>query len=157
MAIHLSISVWKILWMEEPERLQSKGLPRVRGTEHTHIYKAHSWILYSLLLPAYLITCSWIQFSSCLGACSESSFREGLLHSKFSKILCIRKYPPFSITFKWQSSWIRLGSKLFSCQIVKMSFQFPFCLVLFRTLKPVWFMFFPTWKLLEFFSLALIT
>ena len=65
MAIHLSISVWKILWMEEPERLQSKGLPRVRGTEHTHIYKAHSWILYSLLLPVYLITCSWIQFSSC--------------------------------------------------------------------------------------------
>ena len=134
MAIHLSISVWKILWMEEPERLQSKGLPRVRGTEHTHIYKAHSWILYSLLLPVYLITCSWIQFSSCLGACSESSFREGLLHSKFSKILCIRKYPPFSITFKWQSSWIRLWvQNYFPARLWRCHFSFPsvwYCLEL---------------------------
>ena len=30
MAIHSSTLAWKILWMEEPDRLQSMGLQRVR-------------------------------------------------------------------------------------------------------------------------------
>ena len=30
MAIHSSTLAWKILWMEEPDRLQSTGLQRVR-------------------------------------------------------------------------------------------------------------------------------
>ena len=30
MAIHSSILVWKIPWMEEPSQLQSMGLQRVR-------------------------------------------------------------------------------------------------------------------------------
>ena len=29
MAIHSSILAWKILWMEEPDRLKSMGLQRV--------------------------------------------------------------------------------------------------------------------------------
>ena len=41
MATHASILAWKSLWVEEPGRLQSKGLHRVRhnwATKHTHCY-----------------------------------------------------------------------------------------------------------------------
>ena len=37
MAIHSSILAWKIPWMEEPGRLQSKGSKRVRHTT------THTW------------------------------------------------------------------------------------------------------------------
>ena len=47
----------------------------------------------SLLLPGFSSLLAWVQ---ALRALSERDF----LHSKFSKILCIRKYPPFTITFK---------------------------------------------------------
>ena len=39
MATHSSILAWRIPWMEEPDRLQSLWLQRVRHelvTEHTH-------------------------------------------------------------------------------------------------------------------------
>ena len=38
MATHSSILVWKVPWIEEPGRLQSMGLPRVKhnwATEHS--------------------------------------------------------------------------------------------------------------------------
>ena len=42
MAIHSSILTWNIPWMEEPNRLQSMGLQRVRddlATEHAYTYQ----------------------------------------------------------------------------------------------------------------------
>ena len=36
MASHFSILAWKIPWTEEPGRLQSVGLQRVRMIEHTN-------------------------------------------------------------------------------------------------------------------------
>ena len=44
MAIHSSIPVWRILWTEEPGRLQSTGSQRVRHNwsdlAHTHALKS---------------------------------------------------------------------------------------------------------------------
>ena len=40
MATHSNILAWRILWAEEPDRLQSMGLPKVGhdlATEHTHM------------------------------------------------------------------------------------------------------------------------
>ena len=36
-ATYCSILAWEILWIEEPDGLESIGLPRVRHTEHTII------------------------------------------------------------------------------------------------------------------------
>ena len=36
MATHFSILAWKIPWTEEPDRLQSVGLQRVRMIEHNN-------------------------------------------------------------------------------------------------------------------------
>ena len=36
MATHSSILAWKIPWTEEPDRLQSVGLQRVRMIEHNN-------------------------------------------------------------------------------------------------------------------------
>ena len=44
MATHASTLVWKIPWMEEPGRLQSMGLPRVRHTEWLHFHFSLSCI-----------------------------------------------------------------------------------------------------------------
>ena len=44
MANHSNILSWKILWTEEPGRLQSMGLQGVRqhlATKHTHINKTY--------------------------------------------------------------------------------------------------------------------
>ena len=48
MATHSSVLTWKILWTEEPSRLQSVGSQRVGhtwATEHTHIHnkQAHTY------------------------------------------------------------------------------------------------------------------
>ena len=52
MATHSSILVWRILWTEEPGRLQSMGLQRAGTTEVTELTHAvnavatsHIWIL----------------------------------------------------------------------------------------------------------------
>ena len=48
MATHSSIPAWKIPWTEEPGRLQSMGLQRVRqnvATEH-YLSICHSFFLY---------------------------------------------------------------------------------------------------------------
>ena len=37
MATHSSALAWKILWMEEPSRLQSMGLRRVRHDQETSL------------------------------------------------------------------------------------------------------------------------
>ena len=37
MATHFSILAWKILWAEEPGRLQSMGMKRVDPTEQVHL------------------------------------------------------------------------------------------------------------------------
>ena len=37
MATHSSILAWRIPWMEEPDRLQSKGLQRVRHNGETSL------------------------------------------------------------------------------------------------------------------------
>ena len=50
MTTHSSILVWRIPWTEEPGRLQSRGLQRVRknsATEHTTT--AHIKIAYGLV------------------------------------------------------------------------------------------------------------
>ena len=41
MAPHSSTVAWKILWTEEPGRLQSIGLQRVDTTEHTSTFTFH--------------------------------------------------------------------------------------------------------------------
>ena len=44
MATHSCILAWKILWTEEPGRLQSMGSQRVgydRATTHTHTHTGH--------------------------------------------------------------------------------------------------------------------
>ena len=41
MAPHSSTLAWKIPWMEEPARLQSMGLRRVRPTEQAHMHTGH--------------------------------------------------------------------------------------------------------------------
>ena len=47
MAIHSSILAWRIPWTEEPGRLQSMGLQRVRCDLATeHMSKALSWVLF---------------------------------------------------------------------------------------------------------------
>ena len=38
MATHSSTVIWKILWMEEPGRLQSMGLQRLDMTERLHFH-----------------------------------------------------------------------------------------------------------------------
>ena len=38
MAPHSSTFAWKILWMEEPGRLQSRGSQRVGQTERLHFH-----------------------------------------------------------------------------------------------------------------------
>ena len=47
-ALHSSILAWRISWMEEPGRLQSKGSQRVRLSMHTHLYRK------TVLIPGLL-------------------------------------------------------------------------------------------------------
>ena len=44
MATHSSTVIWKILWMEEPGRLQSMGLQRLDMTERLHFHFSLSFI-----------------------------------------------------------------------------------------------------------------
>ena len=50
MAIHSSTLAWKILWTEEPDRLQSMGSQRVGhysgNLAHTHNLKTNKYLLY---------------------------------------------------------------------------------------------------------------
>ena len=146
---------WRSLKGYSPKGCQeSDGLSTHTSIKHIHILGfciLYYYLYISLLVPGFRSLPAWVHVLRAL-------FREGLLHSKFSKILCIRKYPPFFITFRWQSSWIQLWvQNYFFARFRRCHFSFPLCLVLFRTLTPVWSLFFPTWKLLEFFSLALIS
>ena len=43
MATHSSILAWRILWTEEPGRLQSKGRKRSDTTEATQHSSTHVW------------------------------------------------------------------------------------------------------------------
>jgi len=60
MATYSSVLAWKIRWTEEPGRLQSMGLQRVRhdwATKHTHTHTfihTHIYITYQKLSPANL-------------------------------------------------------------------------------------------------------
>ena len=47
MAIHSSTLAWKIPWMEEPDRLQSMGLQRVR---HTHTKEKYDIVTLQFLI-----------------------------------------------------------------------------------------------------------
>ena len=97
MVTHSSILAWKIPWMEEPGRLQSKGLKRVRHTTtHTQIQTAKMgkspfycvrWVLQSFslkrLASKYLsflgphlachCCCSRLSSSLAIITCSSSS------------------------------------------------------------------------------------
>ena len=79
MATHSSILAWEIPWAEEPDRLQSMGLQRVRQnlmTKHIHIliscyrtihWKYYVWYLliwHSAFLENQLTIYAWVYFRS---------------------------------------------------------------------------------------------
>ena len=62
MATHSNIPTWKIPWTEEPGRLQSMGLQRVRHTEATWHARTHASVSYSPQKSKLLAS---LQFGSC--------------------------------------------------------------------------------------------
>ena len=62
MATYSSILAWKILWTEEPHRLQSMGLQRVGHNWAATLQKekaTHSSILFGLLISSFPNTICW--------------------------------------------------------------------------------------------------
>ena len=55
MATYSNILVWRILWTEEPGRLQSMGLQSCMGESNTTEATSHPWSFYSILLNILII------------------------------------------------------------------------------------------------------
>ena len=63
MAIHSSTLAWKIPWTEEPDRLQSMGLQRVR---HDWATSLHLYVYFKLSVEEYLMEIYHVSNSICL-------------------------------------------------------------------------------------------
>ena len=64
MATHSGILTWKIPWTEEPGRLQSIGLQRVRQSNSSLIYLKYTWTNPSLIITNFIaIFSSWNHIS----------------------------------------------------------------------------------------------